>query len=974
MSKFPPVAVIGQGCALPGALSPEELWEMVVNGRSFLGPVEGVDGLDDGLDPLFRWGVHAARQAMEGAGYDIDQRYEQAAVILGNKIYPTSSYVDLAEDQWRARRGLPPIHDSDPRNLGCDGFVASYIADAVGFGGPSYCLDVACASSLYAIDLACRALHRRDVDLMIAGGLNGADDQFLRAGFEQVGALSPTGRSRPFHGSADGLVPARGAAVVLLKRLDDALADGDHILGVIRGVGLSNDGRSQGFLPPCPQGQRRCMEAAYEQSGLDPSQLSLIECHAAGTARGDAVEANSLAEFFGDRDQPLPIASLKSNIGHAITVSGAAGLIKILCAIKHGVRPPTVGADNPIDELDGGPLRLLQQAEPWDCEGPRRAGINNFGFGGNNAHLIVEEFTGSIDVQEPTSVDDNSSIEVTALNALNAPVLDVMKLNFPPVDLENSLLQQRLIVAATLGLSEEIQDLDNLRTGVFIGMNLSRSVADHCLALRGLDVNAPELDPTRTMGCMPNLVTNRVNAQFDLRGQSLTIAADKYPGAIALELAEMAIRRGDLDAAIVGVVDEDEPRAAVMVLKKREPAGLAFVFTGPAGAYHQMGADLLEAMPELMDGLRKRCRRPERLSRGIYDEDQSPLEPAQKMWGSTFLSQIHAEFSQRVLGLRPAAVIGFCSGEMNALFAMGAWEDLDEFYDRLARESVFEHLLSRRFQAVRDSWNLADDDIPWQSWRIFADVEVVEEAVDGLDHCHLIIVNAPGDVVIGGTAAACQEARERLDGHRSMRLGYDVAMHCDAVSAIEEQWHELHRRPTQEVRGVRFYAHATLDHYTPDEEKVAQALVGQAMSRVDFPALIERAYADGIRVFIEHGPRAGCTRWISKILGDRPHLAVALDRRGTNSLEQAIRATVALKEAGVEVADRWIESLKQDALTILPEPPPLPPTTIAQAGSPPATSLIDAHHQFLATRSDLHRQFLDQQQRIAHLLAELRAK
>src|SRR5262249_10957393 len=154
----------------------------------------------------------------------------------------------------------------------------------------------ACASSLYAIKLACDRLHDGSADVALAGGVNHADDLFLHLGFTALSALSPTGRSRPFHRAADGLVPAHGAAVVLLKRL--AEADGDRILAVIRGVGVANDGRGRGLLVPVESGQVRAMRAAYAASGIAPHEISLVECHATGTAVGDAVELRSMREVF----------------------------------------------------------------------------------------------------------------------------------------------------------------------------------------------------------------------------------------------------------------------------------------------------------------------------------------------------------------------------------------------------------------------------------------------------------------------------------------------------------------------------------------------------------------------------------------------------------------------------------------------------------------------------------------------------
>ncbi len=228
---------------------------------------------------------------------------------------------------------------------------------------------------------------------MVAGAVNRTDDLFIHIGFCALQAMSRRGESRPFAADADGLVPAEGAAFVVLKRLDDAVAAGDEILGVIRGIGLSNDGNAGGFLSPAADGQVRAMEAAYAMAGLAPGDISLLECHATGTPVGDATEIESTAQIFHGTAS-VPIGSLKANLGHLITAAGAAGLIKVLGALRTGIRPPSRPVATPLAALAASPFRLLQAPEAWErSEGaPRRAAVSAFGFGGNNAHLIVEEW------------------------------------------------------------------------------------------------------------------------------------------------------------------------------------------------------------------------------------------------------------------------------------------------------------------------------------------------------------------------------------------------------------------------------------------------------------------------------------------------------------------------------------------------------------------------------------------------------
>ena len=217
----------------------------------------------DGLDPLYLWVIEAARQAVESAGWRAGEIPGSAGVVLGNLSYTTKTMTDLAEKVWRGAE-----HEIDWRNRFMSGLPAHLISNALGLTGGAAALDAACASSLYAIKLACDRLHDHNADVMLAGGVNGASDLLLHVGFSALQALSRSGRSRPFHRGADGLVPAEGAAILALRRLEDAIADHNTILGVIRGVGLSNDGRGSGLLVPSQEGQERSMRLTTKYPNL----------------------------------------------------------------------------------------------------------------------------------------------------------------------------------------------------------------------------------------------------------------------------------------------------------------------------------------------------------------------------------------------------------------------------------------------------------------------------------------------------------------------------------------------------------------------------------------------------------------------------------------------------------------------------------------------------------------------------------
>jgi acyl transferase domain-containing protein/3-hydroxymyristoyl/3-hydroxydecanoyl-(acyl carrier protein) dehydratase len=1172
LKSFEPIAIVAQSYALPGAFSAEELFNRVLGGQDLLSSVPDrrwrvdpeqllaapggsavdrvaslrggyVRGFEDrfdpsgfafpaaqihGLDPLFKLVFHTSREALQGVK-DADRLRPRTALILANLSFPSSGLSHFAEQVWT---GVGVTERIDARNRFSSGLPAFLAARALNLGlsDTAFALDAACASSLYAIKLACDVLTDGRADLMLAAAVSRSDDLFIHMGFTALKALSPTGRSRPFHKDADGLVPAEGAGCVALKRLTDAVKDEDRILGVIRGIGLSNDGRGNGLLAPSEEGQVRAMEAAYAMSGLEPRDISLLECHATGTRVGDAVEIRSTSRVFGSHR--VAAGSVKGNLGHLITSAGMAALAKTLSAFDRGVRPPSAPIDAVNDELNDSSLRLLQAPEPWSSETPRRAALSAFGFGGNNAHLIVEEwkaganearggapFTPPSPDQTPGEAisviglgvragDCETTRDFAARSLRKQPLgsrvasveLDAQGLKFPPNDLKATLSQQTLLLGAAQEALASCA-INPERTGVFVGMGCDPEVARYGLRWRSLFLEEPvttepvaPLESSGVLGTMPNIVANRLSSQWDARGPGFTVSAEELSGYRSLELALRSLRTGEIDTAIVAAVDlsneavheaamqsienTTDPKtldaAVVLVLKRRTdalsigdtliadielasafpappqlgpaahaasglidiaravvtaaaradishataapqlpekdgsrwahanthsifgpaaagraiagpkplftdlatrrkaiefysansrdglisaierremssngelrvgfscevslrddlagrvkdaihrgqpmPSGAhfgearvvgekAFVFTGPAGASRGMGNSLFLALPELVDRVAMNWTGVRGDAGWIYEEGDGHPSAEEKLWGAAFMSQAHAIFTREVLGLKPEAAIGVSSGETNALYAMGAWKSIDALREALHKDRMYSHVLAGRFD-VLTAWG---QDAAWDNWRVLAPVERIREVLADEPRAHLTLLYTPDDACIGGSPAACLRIVERIGKERCRKLGYDLVIHAPELEPAREAWLRVHSQPTTAPEGVRFYTHATLDSYIPTMESAANNLLTQALITVDFPALINKAYADGVRIFVEHGPRQGCTRWISTILKGRPHFAVALDVDPATSLPTAIDAAMRMFAAGIDVnIERLIRSL-----------------------------------------------------------------
>ncbi|WP_410632524.1 beta-ketoacyl synthase N-terminal-like domain-containing protein [Amycolatopsis sp. cmx-4-83] len=286
--------------------------------------------------------------------------------------------------------------------------AASRLANRLDLRGPAYTVDAACASSLIAVDHAVRELATGRCDVVLAGGVHHCHDITFWSVFTQLGALSPTERIRPFHRDADGVLIGEGTGIVVLKRLADAERDGDRVYAVVTGTGVASDGRTASLANPDSGGQVRAVRQAWAAAGLDPADpqsIGLLEAHGTATPAGDAAELATLAEVFGARGEAV-LGSVKSMIGHTMPAAGIAGLVKAALAVHHGVLLPTLHCDDPHPALARTRFSPLDTAKDWDAA-VRRAGVNAFGFGGINAHVVLEQAPGRaapVVVREPERV------------------------------------------------------------------------------------------------------------------------------------------------------------------------------------------------------------------------------------------------------------------------------------------------------------------------------------------------------------------------------------------------------------------------------------------------------------------------------------------------------------------------------------------------------------------------------------------
>ena len=469
------IAIIGMGCLFPEAETPEQFWENLLAKKDVTSPVSakelGRDPLDYfdpapgapdkmgylkkgsirdftfdptdykynipaeallSLDKLFLWTLYAAKEALIDSGV---KSFEKCGIILGNLPFPTSyskqiflplyfktlepyvwKLLQNREFRFNTKHYLSGI---SPYNALVTSYPAIVTAKALGLRGPCYVIDAACASALYSIKFASYYLATGESDIMLAGGICGPDPIYINSGFNMLRALPPDGgESIPLDTRSQGVKLSEGAGIVVLKRYRDAIRDNDHIYGVIENIGLSNDGGAQHILMPDKAGQIRSLTLAYENRS---ETVDYIECHATGTPLGDRVELEALEEFFVEKRLPL-FGANKANMGHMLTASGMPGLFKVLLSMAHDMIPATIGIRDLVrtERKRIGADHIVSENMAWPKQGAlKRAGINAFGFGGANAHILIREHprTGSSHVVAVEPEKKDSRLAIVGMSA-----------------------------------------------------------------------------------------------------------------------------------------------------------------------------------------------------------------------------------------------------------------------------------------------------------------------------------------------------------------------------------------------------------------------------------------------------------------------------------------------------------------------------------------------------------------------------
>lgn len=722
---------------------------------------------------------------------------------------------------WSNQPRMTP--DSLPGLLG--NLIASRISHYFNLLGPNFTVDAACATSLAAIEQGIIGLREHRFDAALCGGVDRIMDASSFIGFSKMGVLSPT-HSAPFDASANGFVMGEGAAMFVLKRLNDALAEGDTVYAVIRGIGSSTDGPGRSIAAPNPEGQQRALQQAYVDAQVDPVTVDLVECHGTSTPIGDPTEVAALRPFWQHRDKsrPVSIGSIKSNIGHLKGAAGAAAMLKATLALHHKTLPPQINfqTPNPHCELDSTPFRVQTEPEQWTTQGgPRRCGVSAFGFGGINYHVVLEEF--SMSSNSVTGVTTSSS--TSSLQPAPLPLgMKIVALGAPD---RTSLAAEARRVIDMIDATGSSLWLESLRAAPTLSQNKCR-VAFYA-------------ESTKEQRELLELLAKTLEG-----GKSLQ----------KLEAKGIYLREGDVS-----------------------PGRVAFMFPGQGSQYVHMLNELKERFPLVQETLDEADEIMANLLPKPLSEYLSP--PPDVDESTAFFELLQTEVLQpavltadyamwRLLSpLMPVElVMGHSLGEYGAAIAAGVFS----FADAL-------RIVSARGEAIAAVADEMDD--VGVMIGVGTDAKTVQGLLDEMDDKGYVIVankNCNTQTIIAGASEATMKASELLQekGYDTIQLPVSHAFHSAIVSPASPFLLDELKKIDINAPTMTILSNVTALPYPTDEnapEWIRDTLSVHLAEPVEWQAMTEWAYDNDFRTFVEAGPKRALSSFVRDVLSGKEHQA-----------------------------------------------------------------------------------------------------
>ncbi|AUT04528.1 polyketide synthase [Nostoc sp. CENA543] len=725
--------------------------------------------------------------------------------------------------------------------------MASRISSLWNFTGPSFTLTAVETSAFKALEVAQMLLMTEEVDAVVVGAVDmagGVENVLLRS---QTANINTGVNTLSYDQKANGWTPGEGAGVVVLKRHDQALLNGDRIYAVIDAISI---GQTHSNLDGTSINQ--ACQQALQTAGIQPDQVNYVEVYGSGIPQEDEAEIAGLVQAYPPVGDGLhcAIGSVKANIGHTFVASGIASLIKTALCLYYRYIPATPGwsgVKNP-QAFEGSPFYVATESRPWflSKNAPRRiAAVNGIGSDGTYAHVILSE-------------------------EANQPERPNRYLQQTPYYLFPVAADDRASLMATLdSLQKSITESDSLSQSASQAFNSyqQQTAAQYAVSITGR--NKKEL------------------------------------------LREIESARKGINAAFEKGTDWQTPVGSYFTANPLGKKGeVAYVYPAAVNSYVGIGRNLFRLFPKLHDNpfvksLYKRAadverrvfprslsklttRQLEKLERELLDDSLAMFE-AEMFFTRLMTTVIRDDFQ-----IKPKYVFGYSLGETSMMVAQGVWSNFYEGSSSFNSSALFGDRLSGPKNAVREYWGLpksssASEDNLWGNYVLMASPVQVRDAIRNEPRVYLTQINTPEEVLIAGDPAACQRVIKTI-GCNAFSAPFDHVIHCQAMRSEFDELVKLNTLPTQEIPGIVFYSAAEYQTITLESGVIAHSIATGLSQELDFPKLVNRVYEDGTKIFIEAGAGSVCSRWIDKILEDKEHITVSLNRRGMDDHSSIVKA------------------------------------------------------------------------------------